>query len=59
MSIRLLARELYRCQQKVGELEKKLAASAPENKARLEEELRNARSERDQLRRILDGQIDR
>lgn len=59
MSIRLLARDLYRCQQKVSQLEKKLAAATPENKARLEEELRNARSERDQLRRILDGQIDR
>jgi hypothetical protein len=59
MSIRLLARDLYRYQQKVSELEKKLEAATPENKPRLEEELRRARAEREQLRRMLDGQIGR
>jgi hypothetical protein len=59
MSIRLLARDLYRCQQKVGELEKAMASAAPENKRLLEEQLRRARAERDQLRRMLDGQIGR
>lgn len=59
MSIRLLARELYKCQQDVDRLEKELVAAPSEKKEALKEALRRATAERDRLRRIMDGQIGR
>jgi hypothetical protein len=59
MSIKLLARDLYRCQKQVEALEKQLAAAAPAMRAQIAEQLRRARAERDTLRRALDGQIGR
>lgn len=56
MSIRNLAQELYRAQKEVEELEKKLSHfSGPESERfRLETRLREARAERDRLRKMLD-----
>lgn len=59
MSIRLLARDLYRLQQRVDRLETELAnASSPDRREDLQAQLRAARAERNQLRRVLDGQKD-
>ncbi|KGO35197.1 MAG: hypothetical protein WBN83_09880 [Desulfoprunum sp.] len=56
MSIRHLALDLYRAQQKVDKLEKALAAALPREPAPLEEELRVARAELRMLRKMLDGE---
>jgi predicted nucleic acid-binding Zn-ribbon protein len=55
MSIRAIAIELYRAQQKVARLEKELEQAAPEEAAPLKEELRTARLELRQMRTMLDG----
>ena len=59
MSIRLIAKDLYRLQQEVEELEKQLETAAFEKKIKLKEKLRKITAERDRMRRVLDGQIDR
>jgi hypothetical protein len=59
MSIRLIAKDLYRLQQEVEELEKQLETAPFEKHVKLEEHLRKIKAERDRMRRILDGQIDR
>ena len=59
MSIRLLAHDLYKAQQEVDRLKKEHDSAPVEKKAQLETVLRKAISQRDQLRRLLDGQIDR
>ena len=57
MTIRYLAQELYRLTQKVEELERALAAwqGAPEERARLEAELFQARKDRDHVRTVLEA----
>lgn len=59
VSLKLLARDLYRCQREVERLERALESAPPEKKGTLEEALRRARAERNQMRRVLDGQIGR
>ncbi|MBW2432347.1 MAG: hypothetical protein JRF36_02005 [Deltaproteobacteria bacterium] len=59
MSIKGIARDLYRLQQAVDVLEKKLASAPTDKRADIERQLRKARAEHLQLRRILDGQLDR
>jgi hypothetical protein len=58
MSIRLLAKDLYRLQQEVDVLEKQLSAAPADRCDALLEKLRRARAERNRLRRLLDGQKD-
>jgi CHASE3 domain sensor protein len=58
MSIRLLAKELYRLQQQVEKLEKELEDAPLDRHEHLQERLRSVRAERDHLRRVLDGQKD-
>jgi hypothetical protein len=58
MSIRYLAVELYRCEQKVQELKKKLAQlgqQASSERAGLEAELWQARKEREHYRALLEA----
>ena len=59
MSIKLLARDLYRLQQEVERLEEKLAAAPADKRAGIEEALRKARAEKQSVRRALDGQVGR
>ncbi|BBO73609.1 hypothetical protein DSCW_10260 [Desulfosarcina widdelii] len=59
MSIRLIARDLYRLQQAVDRLERKWIRAPLEERERLKRELDRARSERDQVKRMLDGRLDR
>ncbi len=56
MPIRMIARELYRAQQKVDLLEKELAAAHPGDHDAIREKLRTARAEWQQIRHILDGE---
>jgi hypothetical protein len=58
MSIRLIAKDLYRLHQKVEKLENELAAASAGRQEELAAKLRKARAERDRLRAILDGQKD-
>ncbi len=59
MSLRLIAKDLYRLQQEVDRLEKALAASTEERRRDIQQRLARARDERNQLRRMLDGRLDR
>jgi len=61
MSIRGVARELYRAMMRVEELKRKLRDnSTPEvDKAELAEQLRQARAERDRMQAMLEGAKDR
>ncbi|MGD8493118.1 MAG: hypothetical protein PVI38_18990 [Desulfobacterales bacterium] len=59
MSIKGIAKDLYRLQQAVDALEKKLASAPLDKRADIERQLQKARAEHLRLRRILDGQLDR
>lgn len=59
MSLRLIARDLYRLQQKVDRLEKALAEAPYARREALEGELKQAKSERNMVKRLLDGRLDR
>jgi hypothetical protein len=59
MSLQLIARDLYRLQQEVDRLAKELADSPPAGQDALKLKLARAKSERDQMRRMLDGRLDR
>lgn len=57
MSIRMLAIELYRVMREIEELEKKIKATplnAPERE-KLQNQLKDARNERDRIRAMLEG----
>ncbi len=56
MSIRLLAKDLYRSQQNVEQLQKKYDDSSVTEKTILGIELKAAVQEQDMLRRMLDGE---
>ncbi len=58
MSIRLLAKDLYRLQGEVEKLEKELSETPFEDRGPLADRLRKTRAERDHLRAVLDGQKD-
>jgi septal ring factor EnvC (AmiA/AmiB activator) len=53
MSIRMLAKELYRLEQEVESLEKRLEKASPEERNGAENQLMRLRAERDRLRSIL------
>ncbi|MBW1721769.1 MAG: hypothetical protein JRH13_05100 [Deltaproteobacteria bacterium] len=50
-----IARELYRLSQEVDRLESLLKTASPDEKERIEDQLRKARAEKDRIRKILDG----
>ena len=56
MSIRAVAKDLYKAQQYVDQLQKKIDAASPAEKVNLEGELKLALQDRDLLRRMLDGE---
>jgi hypothetical protein len=60
MSIRALAQDYYLSVKQVETLEKRLqeVALTPEARTMLEQEIRRARAERDQLRAMLEGAKD-
>ena len=59
MSIKLLARDLYRLQKEVQRLEGALAEAPLQKRAPLEKELRKVRAEKESLKRALDGRLGR
>ena len=58
MSVRLIAQELYRIIREVEMLEKELLAAPVHNQEILKDRLRNAKAERDLMRRSLEGSKD-
>ncbi len=58
MSLRDLARALYRAQQQVERLEKLLLSAPPEKETAIQLELQEARAERLQLQKMVDGRKD-
>ena len=58
MSLRDLARELYRAQQQVERLEKLLLSASPAEEMGLRRELEEARAERLQLQKMINGRKD-
>ncbi|MGM0664915.1 MAG: hypothetical protein ACQET7_12110 [Thermodesulfobacteriota bacterium] len=55
MSIKLVARELYRLERETGDLERRLLKSPHPEREALEDRLRRAKAERNRLRKILEG----
>jgi hypothetical protein len=55
MSVRMIARDLYRLQQEVERLESRLKDCPPARRDELEDQLRKSRAERDRVKRMLDG----
>lgn len=58
MSIRLLAKDLYRLIGEVDKIKKELNSALPERKSELQDQLRKLKAERNRLRRALDGSKD-
>ena len=58
MSVRMIARELYRLQQEVDRLESRMKDCPPTMREDLEDQLRKARAERDKVKRMLEGTKD-
>ena len=55
MSIRLIAKDLYRLKQEVQRLERELEKTPYELQADLKDQLRRKRAERDRMQGILNG----
>ncbi|MBW1799041.1 MAG: hypothetical protein JRJ21_11770 [Deltaproteobacteria bacterium] len=55
MSIRIIARDLYRLRQEVERLEQQVESSSREKMDELKDRLRKVRAEQNRMRRILDG----
>jgi len=55
MSIRMIAKDLYRLKQDVEMLEEQVESSSSEKKEELKDRLRKVRAERNRMQRILDG----
>jgi ABC-type Zn uptake system ZnuABC Zn-binding protein ZnuA len=59
MSIRAIARDLYRVKQELERLADALTQASPDRRPGIEERLRQAKSEYDYLQRALNGKIGR
>lgn len=59
MSIRLIAKDLYRLQQEVDKLEQQINSTEVEKRDVLKDRLRMLTAERNRIRKILDAEIDR
>lgn len=59
MSIKLLARDLYRCQQEIDRLKQELNTVPDQKRAPIEQALRKAVAGKEFLQRALDGHIGR
>jgi hypothetical protein len=55
MPIRMIAQELYRLLQEVEKIEKQLKDAPFEKQAKIKDQLRKTKAERDRLRAILEG----
>jgi len=59
LSIRLIAKDLYRLQKEVDKLQNQIKSSAVEKREVLKDRLRKLTAERNRMRKILNGEIDR
>ncbi|MGA6924942.1 MAG: hypothetical protein WBY88_04615 [Desulfosarcina sp.] len=59
MSLRMIARDLYRLQKAVARLEARVVAAPADECEPLRLELARKKNERDQIKRMLDGHLDR
>ncbi len=59
MSLRLIARDLYRLLQEVDRLQKELVDAPLPRRADLMRRIKAVKGERDSMKRILDGRLDR
>jgi len=55
MSIREIARELYRLEREVEQIEHQLKGLSGEKRLETEDQLRRSKAERDQMRKILEA----
>ena len=55
MSIRIIAKDLYRLQKEVERLEQDLLSCPPDERKELEKKLTEVRAERDKVRNALEG----
>ena len=58
MSLRLLAKDLYRLIGEVEKIKTELNSAPPEKKEELQDQLRKLKAERNRLRRALEGSKD-
>ena len=58
MPIRMIAQELYRLIQEVESLEKKIKSVPFEKQAKIKDQLRKTKAERDRMHAILEGEKD-
>jgi hypothetical protein len=58
MSIRLLAKDLYRLIGEVEKIKEELTSALPEKQSELQDQLRKLKAECDHLRRALEGSKD-
>ena len=56
MSIRMIAKELYRLEQKVKELEARIQSAPFHEREGMKDRLRKLKAERDRMRKILEGE---
>ena len=56
MSIRMIAKELYRLQQKVEKLVADLESAPSHEREAMKDRLRRLKAERDHMRKMLDGE---
>ncbi len=55
MSIRLVAKDLYRLEKELERLQKELSTCPPDRKQDLEKRLAEVKAERDRVRTVLEG----
>jgi hypothetical protein len=58
VSIKLIARDLYRLERETADLERRLSACGGSEREALEDRLRRTRAERNRMRKILEGAKD-
>jgi hypothetical protein len=56
MGIRMIAKELYRLEQAVEELEKQESSAPPDERDGFREQLRQLKAERNRMRKMLEGE---
>ena len=59
MSIRLIAKALYQVQKEVEKIEKQIENASYEERVEMEDQLRKAKAERDRIRRVLNGCLEK
>jgi hypothetical protein len=59
MSIRLIAKDLYHFQKEVEKIEKQIENASYEKRVEMKDQLRKARAERDRIRRMLNGCLEK